>query len=219
MDTSEALISRIEALLEKGNKVIGTYSPSGIVIGAPDVDGGLYAEWKSQSLSFLHRTLGSKDVYVRQFESSVESTKKYDVEEGRGILRAVMEDIKNNYLIKVQTLVASEIFSNFLEQAQHLLDNGYKNPAASLVGGVLENGLRKIGTIRGTKIKDSDDISILNHKLADSEIYTRLIQNKIQVWNNVRNNADHGHFDQYSEMEVKEMLKGVQDFLGNYMSL
>lgn len=41
---------------------------------------------------------------------------------------------------------------------------------------------------------------------------------KVEVWNAIRNNADHGKFDDNSEPDIKAMLEGVRDFLGTYLS-
>lgn len=35
--------------------------------------------------------------------------------------------------------------------------------------------------------------------------------------NDVRNHADHGEFDEYTESDVRNMLTGVTDLLGTYM--
>ena len=64
--------------------------------------------------------------------------------------------------------------------ARHLLDAGYVHPAASLIGAVLENGLRQIASASGVNVKTSDDISALDTKLADAEIYSRLVQKRVR---------------------------------------
>ena len=132
---------------------------------------------------------------------------------GKGILKAVKEDVEGGYLKRIEALVSADIFSDFLDMTEYLLEEGYKDPAASLIGAVLENGLRKICTNRGITVKSKEDISSLNQKLADGKAYTRLTQKELQVWNDIRNNADHGYFDQYTAQNVKDMHKGVRGFL------
>ena len=101
--------------------------------------------------------------------------------------------------------------------ADHLLECGYKDPAASLCGAVLEDGLRQIASNAGVNLKSKENLSSLNHRCADAGIYNRLTQKKIQVWGDVRNNADHGKFNEYTEQDVQEMLKGVRQFLKNHL--
>jgi hypothetical protein len=43
------------------------------------------------------------------------------------------------------------------------------------------------------------------------------MQKRIQVWNDIRNNAAHGKFDQYKEDDVKEMIAGVESFLAAHL--
>ena len=105
------------------------------------------------------------------------------------------------------------IFTDFLDMAKHLLEAEYKDPSASLVGAVLEDGLRKICEIHSVQVKGSDDIGALNTKLADKEVYNRLVQKQIQAWKAIRNSADHGKFDDYKKEDVAAMLQGVQRFL------
>jgi len=66
------------------------------------------------------------------------------LEAGQGILAAALRDVEHGYLQSVQRLVVADVFTDFLDMALHLLDNGYKDPAATLIGGVLEDGLRRI---------------------------------------------------------------------------
>jgi hypothetical protein len=104
----------------------------------------------------------------------------------RGILRALREDLELGYLENVRLLVAADLFSDFIEMAEHLLETGYKDPAASLTGAVLEDGLRKIAAHNGITLKSKEDLSSLNTKCADGGVYNRLVQKKINVWIGVR---------------------------------
>jgi hypothetical protein len=215
---SEDLISRADALIAKADDVLATHRPNPPnVIGFPTVDSGAFAEWRSQSLTFLTRILGKEHVYVQRFEGDVDSGHPSVVKAGQGILRALREDLAGGYLVNVQTLVAGEVFSDFIEMAEHLLESGYKDPAASLAGAVLEDGLRTIATNNGVKLKAREGLTSLSSKCADATIYSRLVQKKLAVWIDVRNHADHGEFSTYTEQDVREMIDGVTDFLSTYL--
>ena len=120
---------------------------------------------------------------------------------------------RRELLTDVRTLVSAEVFTDFLGMAKHLLERGYRDPAASLCGAVLEQGLRRIATKEGIKVRDRDDLGALNQKLAAKGVYTRLVQKRVTVWTDVRNAADHGEFSQYSKTDVEEMHTGVGSFL------
>ena len=110
-------------------------------------------------------------------------------------------------------MAAAEVFSDFLEQAEHLLEHGYSAPAASLSGAVLENGMRSLAERNGIPVKPRDDLSALNSKLAANNVYSRLRQKQVAVWIDVRNSADHGRFDEFGETDVADLAKGVRSFL------
>ena len=132
-------------------------------------------------------------------------------------MKAAKEDIEGGYLKKLEDLVAADIFTDFLEMTEYLLEQGYKDPAASLIGAVLEDGLRKIAKNSGITLKSKENISSLNHKIAGAQIYKRLAQKQIEVWNEIRDNADHGKFSEYNADSVKDMCSGVRDFLEKYL--
>lgn len=92
--------------------------------------------------------------------------------------------MKGGWIHTVKGIVAAEIFSDFLEMASHLLDQGYKDPAAVMVGGVLEEHLRQLC------VKNQIDVDIiqqgatvpkkadtLNAELAKAGIYSSWIKN------------------------------------------
>jgi len=182
------------------------------------VDTSLAQQWRTSSLSFLNVILGSDSIHYREFEERCKSSWRYEAECGLAILKSAKEDIEGGYLQKVEAIVSASVFSDFLEMAEHLLDSNYKDPAASLVGAILEDGLRRMCANNTLPVKSGDNISSLNQKLADNEVYNRLQQREIEVWNKLRDYADHGRFDQYESDNVKDMLAGVQKFLSNYLT-
>ena len=214
MNLQEDIINRLVLLEQKADHVLNTYKPNSPgVIGFPTLSHEAFTEWQTQCLSYLINLLGEKHTYSEKFKELIKQGYVGHVEAGKGILKALIQDIQGGYLRKIENLISSNVFSDFLEMAEHLLEQGYKDAAASLCGAILEDGLRKICISKGLTLKSVENISSLNQKLSDASIYTRLTQKKLQVWNDVRNNADHGFFDQYTNDDVKDMLKGIQDFL------
>ncbi len=213
--TTEKLIERVSKLLTKGQSVASTrFNDSSENVIAPDeVNSPLFHEWKNNSQNFISMVCGENSPYYKNFVDGVKTAHPSDVDHGIGILKALKEDLELGYLTRVRDLVSAEIFTDFIEMAQHLLDNSYKDSAASLVGAVLENGLRQIAQKHAVDVKSGDDIGSLNTKLADKEVYSRLLQKQIQAWKAIRDSADHGKFGDYKTEDVKAMLEGVQRFL------
>jgi hypothetical protein len=218
MEFEQELCERIDALLRKGDQVLSTHKPNPPnVIAFSTLDHGTFVEWQTQCLSFLNGLLPKDHTYVEQFRSEVKIGFRSSVEAGLGVLRALREDIVGGYLRRFATFIQADVFTDFLEMAQHLLESGYKDAAALLSSAVLEQGLRRITMTRGITVRSKDDMGSLNQRCADAGIYNRLMQKKVQVWNDIRNNAAHGHFDQYTEEDVTAMLSGVRDFLASHL--
>lgn len=214
---TENILGRLGSLISMGERVLATrHSPPPNVLMADYVDDALFRQWRTSSLAFLN-VLPSEYVYCREFEGHCRYSNYDDAEQGVAILRSAKEDIEGGYLQKIEALVSAKVFSDFLDMAEHLLANSYKDPAASLTGAVLEDGLRRICGSNNLTVKSDDNISSLNQKLADKTVYNRLQQREIEVWNKLRDYADHGHFEEYSSEKVKDMLEGVRKFLANHL--
>ena len=148
--------------------------------------------------------------------------KKYGVNNGLiveplvGILKALRADYSAGYLATVEELVHADLFSDFLGMADHLLTQGYKDPAAVLVGSVLEEHLRKLclksglAVSAGANYKKADT---LNAELAGAGVYSKLDQKSITAWLDLRNKAAHGHYADYTKAQVQLMLDGVRHFM------
>ncbi len=132
-----------------------------------------------------------------------------------GSLRALRRDYEDGYLSKVQGLIRSELFADFLEMAEHLLHQGYKDPAAVLVGGVLEEHLRalcaarSIAVVVSGRFKNADS---MNNELGAADVYNKLDHKSVTAWLDLRNKAAHARYDEYTREQVATMLSGVREF-------
>ena len=97
------------------------------------------------------------------------------------------------------------------------LKAGHYIPAASLTGAVLEDALRKICDTESILHPTSTKIDALNANLAKAGAYSKLVQKQITVYANIRNNADHGHFDQFKQIDVEAMIKWVRAFASEHL--
>jgi hypothetical protein len=133
-----------------------------------------------------------------------------------GILKAIRTDYENGSLSSFPDLARAEIFADFLEMAHYLLEQDYKDPAAVLIGGVLEEHLRKLCTRSGitpetnSRPKKAD---AMNSELAKAEAYSKLDQKAVTSWLDLRNKAAHGQYASYTREQVALMLQAVRDFI------
>jgi hypothetical protein len=133
-----------------------------------------------------------------------------------GALRALRRDCDAGYLTSLQGLIRAEVFADFLEMAEHLLKQEYKDPAAVLVGGVLEDHLRALCTSAGISVVASakpKKADAMNNELAAAGRYNKLDQKNVTAWLDLRNKAAHGQYAEYGRDQVGTMLLGVQEFV------
>ncbi|MGB7291046.1 MAG: hypothetical protein WBD99_02595 [Thermodesulfobacteriota bacterium] len=217
-EIKQKLLERIDDLLKKADRVQATHKPNPPnVIGFPTLDEDAFLEWKTNTEQLIVLATGENSIYHKNFVNEVKKGHTSHVDFGIGILRALKEDINGGFLDSIKDLVIAEVFDDFLDIADHLLENGYKDPSASLVGAVLEDGLRKIGVKNNIQIRVGDDIASLNTKIADGNIYNRLVQKQVQAWKAIRDSADHGKFGEYKSEDVRDMLNGVRRFLTEHL--
>jgi hypothetical protein len=133
--------------------------------------------------------------------------------EALGILKAAKVDYENGYLFQVRSLIEAEVFDDFLDQANYLLQSGYIGPAAVLAGSVLEDGLRRL-CIRGQiTLPPRPTIEPMNVELAKAGVYNALVKQKITALGALRNRAAHGKWDEFTKPDVEQMLSQVRDFM------
>lgn len=178
------------------------------------VDSELANQWFTSSQNVLQRAFGpSSSHYVNFSEIPGNQGLSFSpVRRGQGILRAALEDFEGGYLFDMRRLVEAEVFADFLDQAEELLDAGYRGPAAVVAGCVLEDGLRKLCSANGVTISDKPKLDRMNADLAKAGVYNKLVLKRITAIADVRNNAAHGKWDEFDADDVKEMINWIAKF-------
>ncbi len=136
-----------------------------------------------------------------------------------GILKALRTDYESGYLESIHELVHAEVFLDFIEMAEYLFEEGYKDPAAVLMGSLLEENLRKLCQKHDILIDDNEKpkkADRLNSDLANNDIYSKLDQKSITAWLDLRNKAAHGKYSEYTKEQVGLMIQGIKDFLTRF---
>ena len=133
-----------------------------------------------------------------------------------GILMALRSAYQGGYLIQVREMIHGALFADFLEMADYLLSEGYKDPAAVLGGGVLEEHLRQL--CNKNKLDTSIDgkplsADRLNANLAGKDVYSKLDQKSVTGWLDLRNKAAHGKYNEYTMEQVALFLQSVRNFM------
>src|ERR1051326_3759212 len=216
MSWQEDVSSRLGVLISVGEglNVRRSTSRGGQVF--EKLTAGEFLGWRTRAITALSDIVGQDHPYTKEFPKACESTAQVvDRDAGVAILKSLRDDIDAGYLRSLSNLISGEVFSDFLDMAQHLLDQGYKDPAASLTGAVLEDGLRRIADNNDITVTDRDDLSSLRDKCAQKQVFDNLVRQQITAWTTLRNSADHGKFDQYTAQQVGSMISDVRSFLAS----
>jgi hypothetical protein len=214
----EQIKDRIAEIIRLADRVIATDTYSEFVGNSVNTE--LFQEFRATGLSFFRNTFGEQHPFYKEFDKKVSDSYTYHSEEGRGILKAAKQEIDGGWIFTVKGVVSAEIFSDFLEMAEHLLQEGYKDPSAVMIGSVLEEHLRQLcnrNSIKVERIKDGKQIpkkaDLLNSELASATVYNKLDQKSITSWLDLRNKAAHGKYGEYTKEQVEFMYQGVSNFM------
>lgn len=134
-----------------------------------------------------------------------------------GVLRAIRADYDAGRLQGAIELIHADLFSDFLEMAEHLLGEGFKDPAAVLAGGVLEGHLRQLAPKYSVAVVDSKGqpkkADLLNAELSAAGAYGKGDLKNITAWLHLRNSAAHGKYGDYTKEQVALLTQSVRDFI------
>jgi len=180
-----------------------------------------YLRFRTEAMNLIRRSCGDDSDHYNQIKRLAtgkdSDNNGYYFSHCFGVLEAAHRDFEAGLLFQIKSLVAAELLDDFLSQAQALFDAGFHVPAASLTGAILEDTLRKISEHKGISIPAKTKIDALNAELAKQGVYDKLIQKRITALADIRNNADHGHFDKFTKPDVEDMIKWTIRFTADYL--
>lgn len=112
------------------------------------------------------------------------------------IFSSAKEQFEGGYLFSIQNLAKADVFEDELEQASYFLKANWKVPAAVIAGTVLESSLRTICE-QTDEVEPSENINNMNNSLKASGVFNAGRHKLITAWADIRNNAAHGHPDEF----------------------
>ena len=211
------LVARADQLIGQARNALQNVRASSI---GPLVRSEDFASLRSSSLSFIELVFKKDHTYYREFAKDVHDVSTHYTERALGILTAIRTELAGGWLQTTRGLISAEVFADFLEMAEHLLDEGYKDPAAVMVGSVLEEHLRQLAAKFGVAIEEERKgvvgprkADAINSDLAKAGAYGKLDQKSITGWLDLRNKAAHGKYSEYTDEQVSLLLASVREFV------
>jgi hypothetical protein len=220
MQIDEKILLRMDELIELGKRVLVTRSPPMPGhITSDFVDVQMTNQWLTSCLNLLGRVFGeSSPHYLRLKEQFPNYPKWPNVSQAFGVLLAAKDDFESGSVFSFKRLVEAELFDEFLEQAEHLFEAGYFQPAAVIAGSVLEDGLRKLCEANSITLSLSPKLDSMNAELAKKAIYSKLVQKRVTALADLRNSAAHGKWEEFERSDVESMLRDIRDFMAKHFA-
>jgi hypothetical protein len=183
------------------------------------------AMWVTRLGQLIRRLYGEKSQHFVSYTAASSTGNFYSLYKSHyshftqmlGVARAIKHEIDNDLLVDFRALIQADVFADFLEMGEYLLQEGYKDAAAVIIGTVLEDHLRQLSIAHALPLSNDSGkrmtMEPLNAQLARAEVYSKLAQKQITTWAHVRNKAAHGEYGEYTSEQVQMMQMFVQGFI------
>ena len=179
----------------------------------------------TRSRAAIERISGKNSAYYRQSEEIIANGgyPGYVCTQVIGVVDSLKVDVESDFLKSYEELIHGELFSDFIDMARHLSSEGYKDPAAVIAGSTLESHLKNLcikfsieTTFENNGKKISKKADRLNNELVKEGAYSKLDQKNITAWLDLRNNAAHGHYNEYTKEQVDLLIDNISNFIARH---
>jgi hypothetical protein len=178
----------------------------------------------AQVVEFLKRYAGDKSSFLSSVTNLYHGswTPKYKVLSIISTLNSFVEYVESGLLegISPERKAQLDVVSDFLEQADNLLQTKGIHPAAPavIIGATLEEFLRTWIEAENLSL-GSKKPSLENYSqtLREADFITKQDAKDLTSWGGIRNHAAHGEWDEVADKKrISLMLEGVNLFMRKY---
>lgn len=140
-----------------------------------------------------------------------------NIEELLGVIQALKWELKTGNFFSFGEALRGELFSDYMDIADHLLAEGFKDAAATTAGSTLESHLRALCVRNAVPLKKPSGapmlLSDMCRELCNKNVVSKLDQRNLESWTLLRNQSAHGDHTQYTAAQVRLMIDGIRDFI------
>ena len=174
-------------------------------------------QWKLSCLNIIDTIAGKKSIFYTSFPHKYVDYKPMTfagaMSHYLSVLKALKEELDGAYLQGIESLVTRDMLSTILEEAKILMRAKYKDAAAVYCRVVLETAVKRFSDKNKITYAKNDKLGAISEKLKTRGLLTLPEWRQIQAWTDVGNSAAHGKFADYSEIDVQNMLNGIETFI------
>jgi hypothetical protein len=214
----QVFIAQLEEVVSEYRNALGRaeHDDASDILSDADV-----SELITRGLSAIERASGTSSTYMERARAILQSKGNAwgHLAQVIGVASSLRHDISSGYLKSFEELIHGDIFSDYLEMAEHLCSTGYKDAAAVIAGSTLEAHIKKlctkfsVATENGGRPKKADT---LNADLVKAGAYSKLDQKGVTSWLGLRNDAAHGDYINYKKEQVELMIQNVRNFIARH---
>lgn len=209
----EKFIKINEVLIAEAQSVVESKFNVDIISASTYVDIQLLHKWWAKVKSFGHLLGASAKPWHAILTTDPEKNTLAFVRRVLGTLEAIKHELENDYLETFTQLVRAETFSDLLDQAQHLFDNGYFLAAGVIGRAVLEEHLRvTCDTLGCAPSKQRPTINDFNQALYASQHYSKTKMKQVDHLASIGNDAAHNK-PNLNSADVKRMLLDLPEVI------
>ncbi len=215
MKYEEKILKRFDEIIELGDSVLASrYGPPPNVLGPDRVKGDVCYQWISSAQNLIKRVFGEDSPHIKNIEGEMKNCTNFTYAQRiHGVIKAAKNDYETDTLFELQDLITANLFEDFLEQAEILIAAKYYQPAAVIVGAILEDGLRKMCHKNNITLPERPKLDWMNSELVKKGEYNKLVQKNITAYADLRNNAAHGKWDEFTKDDVDDFLQWTRRFM------
>lgn len=216
------ILRELDGLMAEGTRLDATYeiSRGTVVSKTPEV---VFRSFATSAFALIERVAGKSSEFYSALPKELPNRirvlglgKGYVVPIITGALSALRKAVDGGLLVRLEDRLRANVYDDFLVQAATLLKADYHVAAMVLVGGVLEDHLRKLFGARSPTWKGDPSLSKYNDALYGAKLYAKTVLSRIQAIAHVRNEAAHGNGAAVKRDDVEDALAYVRRFLTDY---
>jgi hypothetical protein len=222
----DQILGEIDGLITEGNTVVASYSLRGHQPESSLPEPRLMS-FRASAVAAVERIAGNDSEYYKHLPPVPQGAHgllriyKEVMEPTLGVLMALRTAVDRDLLVRLEQRVRSNTYDDFLEQADELLKAkpSYAVAAMVLVGGVLEDHLRKLCLARSIEWKGKNGITAYNDALKEV-VYPQVTWRRCQVVGDNRNAAAHGGEEaaKLKHDDVQDDLRWVRKLMAEYQA-
>ena len=222
MTPKAEVLQQIDALIPTGKELDASYRMGEMGSYFSEEPEERFRAFVTSALATIVRVAGDDSQYYNSLphdrldtQIAVAGYDKSLIATVLGVLQSLRDSVDSGYLTSLESRLRANVHDDFLTQANDLLNAGYHVAAIVLAGGVLEDHLLKLVTLRGLTWNGSGSLSKYNDLLKDA-VYAQPVWRRIQSIADVRNDAAHGNTTVVKVDDVKDALNYIPRILTDY---